>query len=84
MDWVYLVNGLQQGGKQICVVGRPGPLEDAHQSLQSHPSIHADPGKGAQVLVWLPDTQTQTLDWDQQQVLDRFQIGFLSFRHLCR
>lgn len=40
----YLVDGVQQRCEQICVIVGGFALQDAHQSLQTHPSIHADLG----------------------------------------
>lgn len=56
----YLVDGVQQRCEQICVIVGGFALQDAHQSLQTHPSIHADLGQQPQTVVHLPET-----GWDQ-------------------
>lgn len=57
----YLLDGVQQRREQVRVVVRSLSLQDAHQSLQSHPSVHTELGQQLQTPVHLPDsTHTHT------------------------
>lgn len=56
----HLLDGVQQRREQVRVVVGALPLQDPHQSLQSHPSVHAALGEPPQTAVHLPDTHTHT------------------------
>ena len=75
----YLVDGVEQEGEQVGVVVWSFPLQDTHQSLHSHASIHTELGQQPQTVVWLPDkTHTHTHPIRPVQPADCFSAnGFL-------
>lgn len=53
----HLVNGIQDGSEEICVVVGAFVLQNRHQPFQSHSGIHVVLWQGKQIPLHLSDSQ---------------------------